>query len=285
METFTVATAVNEHYVFPMAVMMRSVVQALSVEATVTFRILTVGLSHKSRSALDRSLAGLSAEYEEIVIDPSVLHDLKVDRHVTLETYFRLLLPQYLHDVERVLYLDTDLIACHSVHEIFGEEMLGAHLLAVPHASKRSGFFCSERGVPSYSSLGIPGMTRTFNAGVMLIDLEAWRISDTTRCILQYLRYYREQVLWWDQDGLNAVLYDKWRPLAAKWNVMASHFAEFESWQDSLLDSTTFEFIKQNPGIVHYSNSPKPWSTDYHGPFLEYWYAASEAISQHFEAH
>ena len=281
METITVATAVDENYIFPMAIMMRSVAQSLTAEATVNFRIMTVGLSHKSRSELDRNLDGLSMEYEEVVIDASVLHSLKVDRHVTLETYFRLLLPQYLQDMEKVLYLDTDLIVRHSVHEIFREELLGAHLLAVPHASRRSGFFGSERGVPSYASLGIPGMTRTFNAGVMLLNLEAWRATDTTRHILQYLRDYREQVLWWDQDGLNAVLYDKWRPLAAKWNVMASHFVDFTGWQDSLLDAATFEAIRRDPGIVHYSNSPKPWNAEYRGPFLEYWRAASAAIGQH----
>jgi lipopolysaccharide biosynthesis glycosyltransferase len=189
-----------------------------------------------------------------------------------------------LRDVERVLYLDVDLVVRHSVLEIYQEHFEGAHLLAVPHASKRSGFFNSERGVPSYVALGIPGNRRTFNAGVMLLNLEVWRQTNTTALICQYLREYDETVLWWDQDGLNAVLHDKWRPLHPKWNVMTSHFAAFETSEDSLLDATTFNAIRQDPAIIHYSFVPKPWSGHYRGPFQEQWEEAYAEVAPYFVA-
>ena len=282
-ERITVVTAVNDDYVLPLALMMRSVSQSLSAEAHVDLRILTLGLSKESRTRLERSIAGLRIDIHEVRVDPSCLNGLKVSGHVSQETYFRLLTPNYLQDVDRVLYLDADLLVRHSVVEIFRQQFEGAHLLAVPHASKRSGFFESERGVPSYSVLGIPGNSRTFNAGVMLLNLEEWRHSNTTESILKYLREYREQVLWWDQDGLNAVLHDRWRPLHPKWNVMTSHFADFGSWEDSLLDATTFESIKSDPAIIHYSFVPKPWSAYYAGPFQKQWEDAFADIAGIFE--
>jgi lipopolysaccharide biosynthesis glycosyltransferase len=281
-EQVTVVTAVNDNYVLPLAVMMRSVAQSLSGEASVTFKTLTLGLSRASRLRIEKSLAGLKMEFQEIRIDASPLEGLKVTGHVSLETYFRLLAPQYLQDLDKVLYLDVDLVVRHSIVEICREQLDGAHLLAVPHASKSSGFFSSERGVPSYVELGISGSSRTFNAGVMLLNLEAWRQTNTTKSVLEYLRNYSKTVLWWDQDGLNAVLHNKWRPLQAKWNVMTSHFADFETWEDSLLDATTFEAVRRDPAIIHYNDVSKPWNEHYRGPFQEQWEEAFADVAPYF---
>jgi len=243
--------------------------------------MLTLGLCNESRRRCATLADALNLELQEIIVEPSPLEGLKVDGHVSLDTYLRLLAPHYLQDLETVLYLDVDLVVRHSILDIYAEPLNGAHLLAVPHASRHSGFFSSERGVSSYAALGIPGMTRTFNAGVMLLNLEKWRQTNTTERILRYLREYRETVLWWDQDGLNAILHDKWRPLHAKWNVMTSHCAEFKSWEDSLLDADTFDSIKRDPGIIHYSSTSKPWTGDYTGPFKQEWEEAlTEADSE-----
>jgi lipopolysaccharide biosynthesis glycosyltransferase len=283
IEQLNIVTAANDDYILPLAVMMHSVSQSLS-DAHANFNILTAGLSSESLCRLEQTLGGLEVNFTEIRVDPSRLEGLKVTGHISVETYFRLLAPEYLPDLDRVLYLDVDIVVRHSVLELYREQFDGMHLLAVPHASKRSGFFSSERGVPSYAALGIPGDRRTFNAGVMLLNLVAWRRTNTTESIVQYLRAFRETVLWWDQDGLNAVLYDKWLPLNAKWNVMTSHFADFRTAADSLLDEATFEAIRQDPAIIHYSSVPKPWSGSYRGPFQKQWEEAVVHVSPHFMA-
>jgi lipopolysaccharide biosynthesis glycosyltransferase len=218
-------------------------------------------------------------------VDPAPLQGVKVNGHISIETYFRILTPSYVNDVDTVLYLDADLLVCHSLLDLWREPLDGSHLLAVPHASKRSAwsaFFSSPGGVPSYSVLGIPGSTQTFNAGVMILDVERWRQTDVTTSVIAYLQKYCAQVLWWDQDGLNAVLHSQWRPLPPKWNVMTSTFASVGGWKDSILDAETFDSVRRDPAIIHYCSSSKPWMPAYSGPFLEPWQQAFAAIAPHF---
>jgi lipopolysaccharide biosynthesis glycosyltransferase len=112
--------------------------------------------------------------------------------------------------------------------------------------------------------------------------LNRWRESDATRRILKYLREYRGHVLWWDQDGLNAVLHSSWSPLHAKWNVMASHFDDSLGFEDSILDRATFDGVRSDPGIVHFSSESKPWMPNYAGPFADFWLQAYEPVARFF---
>ena len=281
-ERITVMTAVNQSYVLPLAVMLRSLAHSLPQSWHLEIRMLTTGLCREARHRLDYCLDGLNLKVSEVRIDTSILDGLKVDRHVSLETYFRLLAPSLFPDIGKILYLDADLIIRHPILDCFQEPLQGAHLLAVPHASRRSAFFASERGVPSYGLLGINPDARTFNAGVMILDLERWRETDTTHKILKYLREYKDHVLWWDQDGLNAVLHSNWLPLHAKWNVMASHFDDSLGFEDSVLDRSTFDAVRGDPGIVHFSSEAKPWRPNYTGPFADFWLQAYEPVAPLF---
>ena len=195
MKFITVAVAVNDSYLLPTIVMMRSLVQSLSADVKVKFYLLTTGLRFEAIRIIENNLFDINLNYEEVIVDVSLLYGLKTGHHITIEAYFRILIPYYINNTESVLYLDTDTIVRRSVDEIFDEKFEGAHLIAVPHASRQSAYFCSEKGVPSYSVLGIPGMTRTFNAGVMLLNIEAWKRDNVTQSILKYLRDYHEQVL------------------------------------------------------------------------------------------
>ncbi len=270
-ERVTIVTAANDAYALPLTVMLRSLEASIPDGSLVDVQILTLGLSSVTRNRIEQSLTGGKILLREIRVDASILDGVKVNGHVTLETYFRLLAPAYLDDVEKAIYLDADLVIRHSILDLWAEPLHGAHLLAVPHISRQSAYFSGERGVPSYAMLGIPGDTRTFNAGVMVLNLEAWRRSNTTALVLQYLRKYHSLVLWWDQDGLNAMLHANWHPLAAKWNVMTSHFIAFSGWQDSLLDEAVFDSVCRDPGIIHFSSVPKPWESGYSTPFGRHW--------------
>ncbi len=244
---------------------------------------MTTGLNEASRRSLDDALAGLPMTLQIVTVDTILLEGLKIDGHVSADTYLRLFAPDYLPDVDKILYLDSDILVRHSVHQIYHTDFAGAHLIAVPNISRRSAFFGAERGVPSYSRLGVTASTRTFNAGVMLLNLERWRATKTTSAIVEYLRRYRDHVLWWDQDGLNAVLHANWKALPAKWNAMTNHFLECHSWDESLLDHDTFEEVFRNPGIIHFSSPHKPWHEDYRGPYKELWTMAFEEVSRHFD--
>lgn len=241
-----------------------------SIETNLTFGtkakiyILNKCLNQKIKDQINGCLQPEILELNWVDIKQESLEGLKVDGHISIDTYYRLLIEEYFPQYSKVIYLDADVVVTTSIYKLWNLEFENKHLLAVPITSKKSGFVNGERGVPSYKLLDIPSTTRTFNAGVMVLNLSLWRRDLISQAVIKYLREYQEHVLWWDQDGLNAILYNKWLPLNTKWNAMASHLI---SQEDSLLTKTEFEEVCLSPFIIHYAGPVKPWHSNYEGLF------------------
>lgn len=277
-DKLTVVTAVNESYRSGMFVMLGSLASSLAPGYSVSVKIICTFLEQGFRQEIQRFMEHLGFEWEEVLILPDELPPFKVTGHITIESYFRLLLPDLFPCLDRVIYLDADLLVLDSIHHLADLEISESLVLASPHAHPDSGYVSGPRGLPSYVYLNLYPMTRTFNAGVMVMNLAGWRAERISERICDYLQTYRDQVLWWDQDGLNAVLHARWKPLSARWNVMTSHFREFASHSDSLLDMEEYATCIQNPAIIHFSGPEKPWQPFYSGPYGEWWAEAASAI-------
>ena len=119
----------------------------------------------------------------------------------------------------------------------------------------------------------LPG-NLNFNAGVLLMDLDAWRCHDVTSAMLCYLtggRDLRAQ----DQEAINAVLGCHIREMDPRWNQQAEifwegiqhHYEAFLPYSDAVLES-----VRHDPWIVDFSSYPKPWHYDCRHPYLDEWF-------------
>jgi lipopolysaccharide biosynthesis glycosyltransferase len=264
-----IVTAANNKYCLPLAVMLKSVEGNLPEDVQATVYILIKQFDKHSKQEVETSLDTNKLKIHWIAVNEARLRGLKVDGHISIDTYYRLLIEDLFPQHSKVIYLDADIIVNSSICELWDNEFEGKHLLATPIAARESGFVSGTRGVPSYKILGIPGTTRTFNAGVMVLNLELWRRDSVSDMVFEYLRKHSEYVLWWDQDGLNAMLHEKWLPLPAIWNVMTGHLNLFSTWEDSLLTPKEFHDVWNRPGIIHYAGPSKPWLPNYEGPFYD----------------
>jgi lipopolysaccharide biosynthesis glycosyltransferase len=275
-----VVTIANDEYSLTLAVMLKSIETNLKSGTKAKIYILNKNLNQKSKDQISNSLKSEILELNWVDINEEKIQGLKVDGHISIETYYRLLIEECFPQYSKVIYLDADIVVTTSICELWNLEFNNKHLLAVPISSKKSGFVNGERGLPSYKLLDIPCTTRTFNAGVMVLNLNLWRRDSISQLVIKYLREYKDHVLWWDQDGLNAILYNKWLPLNTKWNAMTSHLI---SQQDSLLTKIEFEEVCSRPFIIHFAGPLKPWYSNYEGPFqnifLEY---VNELSSNYF---
>ena len=259
-----VVTIANDKYLLTLAVMLKSIEINLKYDSKAKIYILNNGLNQESKTQISNSLESEILELNWVDVNEEKIQGLKVDGHISIDTYYRLLIEEYFTEYSKIIYLDADVIVKTSICELWNFEFDGKHLLAVPLTSKKSGFVNGERGLPSYKLLDIPSTTRTFNAGVMVLNLNLWRQDLISQSVIKYLRDYNEHVLWWDQDGLNAILYNKWLPISTKWNAITSHLI---SQQDSLLSKKEFEEVCTTPFIIHYAGPLKPWHSNYEGLF------------------
>ena len=90
------------------------------------------------------------------------IKNAKVDNNIPISAYFRLLISKYIHNIERVIYLDCDVIVTSSLRELFNVDLLGNVIAAVKDAGVTEKVK-NKLGVKQY-----------FNSGVLVIDLNGY---------------------------------------------------------------------------------------------------------------
>ena len=125
-------------------------------------------------------------------------------------------------DVERVLFLDADLLVLDDPTGLLEVDLGGRALAAAVDGAIA---LCSgPRGVRAWREQGIPAFAPYFNAGVMAISLRDWRERAVGARALRYLSTRGTSGGGFlHQEALNAIAWDDWHELDPRWNVLASH--------------------------------------------------------------
>lgn len=166
-------------------------------------------------------------------------------------TWYRIFLPELQPSLDRILYLDSDLIVLDSLSPLFeidlGDNCVGAvtNVFQLNHLHRPA-------------ELGLADAHEYFNAGVLLMNLEQMRAHSSTTKLLAFGRDHAGRIAWRDQDVLNVVLGHRRLPLHPRWNVMNSfrwdHAAE-------VFGHAQLEDARRNPAIRHFEGPAenKPW--------------------------
>lgn len=186
-------------------------------------------------------------------------------KHITRATYFRLLLPELI-DEDKCLYLDTDMIVCGDISELYGTPLDGYELAGVK-APQYHNF--PDHGKEYCERTGIPSMEQYINAGVLLLNLSLMRKNQfTQKAMCLAGRFFPTQ----DQDIINRVSYGRIRHLPLKFNMPASYHL---NWNTELIKSVfSWDEWKEGisaPCIIHYSSADKPWK-NFAVPFADKWW-------------
>ncbi len=178
------------------------------------------------------------------------LSDLQFNgRHAySMATYYRMLLPSVLSDdIDKILYLDCDVIVLEKVDELYDLNMDDYGLAAVYDCTPYDSYHRYKMGL----SLEHSG----FCAGVMMINLDYWRKNNAQQKLLDYARRTWKAIYMQDQDALNYVFLNHWFMLPYKWGKTPLSIAPLDSRQ-RWFDIKEYVF---EPCILHYSAFLKPW--------------------------
>jgi len=170
--------------------------------------------------------------------------------HISVATYYRLFVEELLPlEVDRILYLDCDMIINESLEELYKTDITNYALAAVyQHNEWAETYKVFER-------LDYPKDKGYFNAGMLLINLDYWRSNNVTKRLMDFIKFHYDRILSHDQDVLNAVLHDETLPVSYKWN-----------YTPIFLNMDRFTFLPHlnyvdglKPVIIHFVSRPKPW--------------------------
>lgn len=222
--------------------------------------LLTEGLTEKNKDIIRCLVTSYHGEFFYYVVDSQMLAacPIREEDHLTIATYYRLLMADILpQQLDKILYLDCDIIINDSIKEFWDTPLDGYALAAIEELG------CSLPDV--YERLGYNRRYGYFNAGVLLVNLDYWRKCHLTQCFLEYVSHNFSRLKSHDQDVLNALLHDKCLHVSYEWNVEEAFY--HYSVMKRLKHDKVLKSILCHPKILHYTWKPKPWEVHCKHPF------------------
>jgi lipopolysaccharide biosynthesis glycosyltransferase len=265
-----VACAADEAFAMPLAVLVRSILDYLPQSRRFAMHIVDMGISPETKARLARSWPADQHDLHWLAVDPKALSHLPVWGRMNIATYQRLLMGQVLPtETNRVIWLDCDAMVladldCLWATPLEGKTIAAAQDLVVP-------YFSSRFGVERFRELGLPPDSPHFNAGVMLVDLDAWRSAGVAEQAFEYLSRHAQEVWFWDQEALNVVLAGKWKLVDPRWNQIASVAGRW-FFRPEHLNDEMYQKTVDSPWLIHWAGTIKPWKFRSRRPAHLKWY-------------
>lgn len=215
-----------------------------------------------SREPLTRMVEAKGGKISFVDVPDDLSAGLPTEGFTRKATWYRVLAADLLPQVDRILFLDADVVVMDSLEPLWATDLAGHYLAAVTNV-----FQADHLGHPPQIGLDRPELY--FNAGVLLMDLELMRRDGCAEKMRRYGVEHADELALRDQDALNVVLSDRRLPLDPRWNVMNSFFAY--PWSSYVFGSAAVEDAKGRPGVRHYEGPAwnKPWHDDYPFPHKE----------------
>ena len=169
--------------------------------------------------------------------------------------YYRLILPDLLPELEKIIYLDCDLAVLDDLGKLYDEPFDGADCMAVVTKIKAS----------HTEKLGI-SPAEYFNSGVIVFSPAEWKrknyIDEFKKCFENHL----DMLCYPDQDILNIVFRNNIKILHPRWNIITS------TYRNEPVPCYSADEVKEalhSPGIAHYTGDHKPWifGKSFHHPY------------------
>lgn len=266
-KTINILCATDDNYVPYCGIMLTSVFDNNKDSEIEVYILIDKPLSVSNCRRIERLSRHYHQKINLVMVDNSFVAQFPTRgmSYWSVAMYYRLFAAELLpNSIDTILYLDCDIIVNSSIESLFEIDMEDAAIASVCDIYNFS-TECSER-------LGYPPEGGYFNSGVMLMNMSYWREHRIGEECLDYLKNNYNCLLANDQDVLNAILWDRKLELPLTYNYqlqfLSSYFFNLQSpsMKQNILD--TYE----NPTIIHYAYSIKPWSVMYYRlPFSDVW--------------
>ncbi len=241
-----IALTFDDNFWAPAYATMRSVCLFTRRRADLVFHLCHRTLTPEHRADLEAITAEFPVELRWYDLDASdlfrdVAKRMPENKRLSNIVYARLMIDRLVgQDVERVLYLDCDMLVRDNIEKLFDIDMEGKPIAAVRDSI--GAFITARRDLKGNRDI-FDIADPYFNAGMVLIDVAQWRAADIMGRMEQALKDGVMQRIYYDQDFLNLVFANNWLSLPWRWNTIDARHAH-----EGL-----------DPAILHYTGEAKPW--------------------------
>jgi lipopolysaccharide biosynthesis glycosyltransferase len=245
------ALALDQNLEHMIPVVLQSLVDHTSRE--VNAHVMTRGLGNAFRERMGKLFPEINFTFYNFD-EVNYGKDIALLSHISVSTMDRLFLPEMLKGLDKVLYLDIDILIQADVGELY-DLNLGDNIFAGKRTRLKSWanmirpitratlHFAPEKAWDIRKRLHDKAdlTSRTFNAGILVLNLELMRAENFTA---EHM-YLVEQCRMNDQDVFNIYSRDRVLEIDSEWNHVPS--------QD----------FNASPKIIHWAGPAKPWKPEY----------------------
>jgi lipopolysaccharide biosynthesis glycosyltransferase len=256
MDRINIAIALNRKVLPQAAVLLRSV--ALNnEEQEVRVYVLYSELTADDLKMLEEALYYCgNNELVGVPIDRNKFDGLPSNQFWSLEMYYRLMLPQKLGgDIDRLLYLDVDMIVNKNLSEFYFMD-LGNYDMAVARDMEYDTIMSFEDDHHHernrlFRGLADDGMVY-FCSGMLLMNIKQMRQQYSFDYYMQVFETIRDRIVLPDQDLLNYVHYK---------NVIFVDEHKYGLFaQTAHAQGMSYSQVKDSAVILHFTGKAKPWT-------------------------
>lgn len=180
------------------------------------------------------------------------------ESHISLATYYRIFLETVLPaNLQKVIYLDCDLVVNGPIEDFWNTDISGYAVGCVED------MWSGKPG--NYTRLHYDTSFSYFNAGVLLVNLSYWRQMNFQRLAVDYIAHHVNELIFNDQDVLNALLHDRKLFLPFRYNVQDGFLRRKRRIRPEALNTLDKELL--HPVIIHYTGGKKPWQYKSQHPY------------------
>ena len=262
-EVIPVVLAADQKYVPILYCCIQSIVENVSPDRNYCIFIFHKDIQLDSQEMFQKHLTAENVSIVFVNVERMVHgYALEAKEHITTETFYRFLILDILGNYDKVVYLDSDMIVCRDVAELYDTD-IGNHLIAAtrdPDFSGQCNRKKSDMRVYCSKTLGLKNPFRYFQAGTLVFNVRKLRKVTTVKKLFEMADtgIYRFS----DQDILNIVCRGRVKYLDMSWNVM---FDCNHKRRDTVIRYAPYwimdeyEEARIHPYIIHYAGFMKPW--------------------------
>lgn len=195
--------------------------------------------------------------------------DFFVTEEISIETYYRLAIPELMTGYDKVIYLDVDLVVNKDIAGLFDTDVEGYYLAATRDVDVCGQIKIDYQGMATYPKevLKLASPFDYFQAGVVLFNTKELRKAFPNLALIRLAlsRKWRYQ----DQDVMNHACQGRIKFIDPRWNVLMNWRNDYNG--ESRIGLTishgprriflAYLEARKNPWIFHYAGYQKPWNT------------------------
>ena len=237
----------DDHYIMPTCVAITSMIMNKNTDTKYHIYVLLAEVENENKNILENFAQNNNDSFvsiDIIIINDNKYKNIMNSGHVSSAALFKFDIANIFPNLDKVLYLDSDIIILKDLSELFTTDISNFYAGVIKD-------FIAIQLRKHHLRLGTEYY---FNSGVLLLNTKKLREENASEKLLDYKLAQKKGFM--DQDAFNYVFNEKVKFLPHKYNYMITNDNYFD--RKAINDFYEYDLLDDDINILHITYK-KPW--------------------------